>query len=622
MYQKITSLYQNLLKSLPPDPLPWSVLGFTFSLALLQLDMTVLPNLLYGMTVIMLVLYSARYKFSFSNILFFILIGALIGSATISYHNHYRISQTQLKRAIYNSEATGTITDIKDRGQKKYYYIENDAGQNIPHKVRLTFKDNANHRLWPDDVIRYKAHYYPLPKPLFEGDYDFSFFATSEGLNAIGNIKDIIHVTQPDKSFMRFIHHIRHNIETKFFAALPPEQAAIAVAMTTGNRTLITDETDMLWKDTGIYHLLSISGLHMTIIAGLIFVSIRSLLLVIPKIALKYNIKKIAAFCAIFAAYFYMLISGESVPAMRAFITVSVMLSAVLLDRQVISIRNAVIAFYIILLMNPAQLFHIGFCLSFAAVLGIIFAADIISSVRQHKYKTHYEPFSFSEKIMAFIGVNLCASYSGLPLSLYAFGKIVSVSFIANLVAVPLVSMVIMPVLILSIVLMCVNLEFLTLPIFEISLQIIEGWANILHEFDYNITHVKPPQPFHLILLYFGLYLGVILKNKGKFLCILPLFTAFILYGFYVPPDYIALNDKKSLAFLDDNNQLILLTHKQDHKPSSYLHDRISRFFGYPKDKDYYVEYCYRQKKETVFTTLKGHKIACKKYNQFDIKKE
>ena len=170
--------------------------------------------------------------------------------------------------------------------------------------------------------------------------------------------------------------------------------------MTTGNRTVISDDTDHLWKETGIYHLLSISGLHMTIIAGIIFVFIRTSLLLIPNIALKYNIKKIAAFMAILAAYFYVLISGESVPAMRAFITVSVMLCAVLLDRQVISIRNAIIAYYIILIINPAQLFHIGFCLSFAAVMGITFAAEIISSLRTYKYKTHYEPLSFSEKIL------------------------------------------------------------------------------------------------------------------------------------------------------------------------------------------------------------------------------
>ena len=126
MLNTLKSFYHTILDSLPPDPLPWSILGFTAALATLQLNITDLSVFLYIIIFCSALFYIIRDKFSFSKLLLFITMGALIGCLTLSYHNNYRISQTSLKKARYNIEATGIITDIKDRGQKMIIYRKTD----------------------------------------------------------------------------------------------------------------------------------------------------------------------------------------------------------------------------------------------------------------------------------------------------------------------------------------------------------------------------------------------------------------------------------------------------------------------------------------------------------------
>ena len=92
---------------------------------------------------------------------------------------------------------------------------------------------------------------------------------------------------------------------------------------------------------------------------------------------------------------------------------------------------------------------------------------------------------------------------------------------------------------------------------------------------------------------------------------------ALILYSAYQPKDYIFLNDQKSIAFIDQNHNLNILTHRKDHKPSSYLHERLSRFFAVPKEKNYFISYCYDYRSRKNFQMLSGKNIRCDWNNKF-----
>lgn len=133
-------------------------------------------------------------------------------------------------------------------------------------------------------------------------------------------------------------------------------------------------------RDSGLAHVLAISGLHMAIMAGIVFWLARALLALIPGLALRYPIKKWAAGIAIGAASFYLALSGASVPTVRSWIMMSIVLIAVTVDRPAITMRNVALAALIILLVAPESLFDPSFQMSFAAVIALVAVYEWLSA--------------------------------------------------------------------------------------------------------------------------------------------------------------------------------------------------------------------------------------------------
>ena len=118
------------------------------------------------------------------------------------------------------------------------------------------------------------------------------------------------------------------------------ETGAIAVSLITGERGGITEKTNDAYRDSGLVHILSISGLHMALVGGGIFWLVRALLAAIPSVALRYPVKKWAAVAALLASAFYLAISGAAPPAVRAFVMLATMMTAILLDRPALTMRS------------------------------------------------------------------------------------------------------------------------------------------------------------------------------------------------------------------------------------------------------------------------------------------
>jgi competence protein ComEC len=132
-------------------------------------------------------------------------------------------------------------------------------------------------------------------------------------------------------------------------------------------------------RDSGLAHLLAISGLHMGLVAGLLFFGIRALLALVPSLALNHPIKKWAAVAAAAGGLAYLLLVGATVPSQRAFLMVSVVLLAVLLDRSAISLRLVAWAALVILLLAPESLLSASFQMSFAAVTALVAGYEVVT---------------------------------------------------------------------------------------------------------------------------------------------------------------------------------------------------------------------------------------------------
>ena len=158
----------------------------------------------------------------------------------------------------------------------------------------------------------------PPASPALPGGFDFARSAWFQGLGGVGYARekpakaDIAQPVPFDLRWRSAIERVRQAIGARITAALPGETGAIANALVTGERGAITDATNDAFRDSGLFHILSISGLHMVIMAGAVFLSVRFLLTLWPRLALRFPIKKWAAAAAALGALGYLLISGAS----------------------------------------------------------------------------------------------------------------------------------------------------------------------------------------------------------------------------------------------------------------------------------------------------------------------
>jgi competence protein ComEC len=225
-----------------------------------------------------------------------------------------------------------------------------------------------NAQLEPGDAVRIRATLTPPPWPSLPGDYDFARAAWFQGLGAVGFATGAATKVQADAAAAPLslragavIERVRQGIGRRVVAALPGETGAIANALITGERGAITEMTNQAFRDSGLFHMLSISGLHMVIMAGAVFFVIRLSLAAIPSIALRYPIKKWAAVGAMLGALGYLLISGAAFATVRSYIMISIMFLAVLLDRPAVALRNVALAALAILVVWSESLFDPGF---------------------------------------------------------------------------------------------------------------------------------------------------------------------------------------------------------------------------------------------------------------------
>ena len=256
---------------------------------------------------------------------------------------------------------------------------------------------------------------------------------------------------------------LRAKINIRIRAVLPGETGEIAAALITGARGGITEEVNQSMRDSGLFHILSISGLHMAIMAGTVFWLVRALLAVVPSLTLRFPIKKWTAAAALIAAFFYLLLSGAAVPTVRSWIMMSIVLVAVMLDRPAITMRNVALAAFAILIVAPESLFDPSFEMSFAAVVALVALYEWMSG-RERDGLGDVSPVwrSLRKGWVLLLGAGLTtlvASTAIAPFAVYHFHRMTHYGLVANLIAAPLVSLLVMPMALISLIAMPFGLE-------------------------------------------------------------------------------------------------------------------------------------------------------------------
>ncbi len=340
--------------------------------------------------------------------------------------------------------------------------VDRLPAEKTPDRVRINWRGEA-FNVRPGDRIALRAGLSPPPEPVAPGAFDFARQLYFQRIGAVGYAVSAPRALEGGETTISA--SIRTRIETargalarRITAAAPGPGGAIVAAVVTGKREAIPEDAVDALRDSGLAHLLAISGLHMGLATGLIFFSLRAGLALIPSLALRYPIKKWAAAAALGAGLIYLLLSGGGWSARRAFIMTSVVFLAIIADRRALSLRNVAVAAAIILLTTPEALFQPGFQMSFAAVTALI-AAYEWSSARADPDRS-FSPWARVRRYG--VGVAATDTIAGLataPFGLYHFNRAAVYSLPANLAAMPLMAFWIMPAAVLGLLLSPLGLD-------------------------------------------------------------------------------------------------------------------------------------------------------------------
>ena len=356
-----------------------------------------------------------------------------------------------------------------------------------PYRVRITTAAK-NATAMTGEAVSVRATLSPPPEPVEPGGFDFGRRAWFERLGATGyatgRITPLTDAQPPpwDLRVWGAINALRGAVDARVRAVLPGETGAIAVALMTGNRGGIPQAITEAMRDSGLAHVLAISGLHMMIMAGTVFWLARALLALIPGLALRFAIKKWAAAIALLAATFYLALSGAAVPTVRAWIMMSIFLIAVMLDRPAITMRNVALAALAILVVAPESLFDPSFEMSFAAVIGLVAFYEWFAN-RKRIYLPDVSPawrgLRWSGALVFGAGLTtLIAGTAVAPFAVYHFHRMTHFGLVANMIAAPLVSLLIMPMALLSLIVMPFGLEAWPLQAMGCGIELMVGAAH------------------------------------------------------------------------------------------------------------------------------------------------
>jgi competence protein ComEC len=318
----------------------------------------------------------------------------------------------------------------------------------------------------PGAWIAARAKLSPPSRPVLPGGFDFQRLDFFRQVGAVGIATRDVRTIQPPAAARlslasevwgaawREIAAIRVDMAQRILAVLPGDTGTIAVALIAGDQYGISDATMDDMRDSGLAHLLSISGLHILLVTTILFGGFRLLFAAVGRIALYFPIKKWAAAIALIGAGFYVLLAGAPVPTLRSFIMAGIFLLGIMLDRDAISMRTVAIAAVIVLLLGPEGLTGASLQMSFAAVIALIALYEVI---RDRQASRERDPSLFGRAmryLMFTILASLVASLATAPFALYHFNRPSLYGVAANLLAVPLTSVWVMPWAVAAVMLM------------------------------------------------------------------------------------------------------------------------------------------------------------------------
>jgi competence protein ComEC len=466
-------------------------------------------------------------------------------------------------------EVTGFVESHERRSAKRWravirvHALERD-GQRLrkpPRKLRILVHGDAPPAV--GGAMKVRAMLFPPPQPMSPGGYDFGRADYFRGIGgsgyAVAKFEPVAGLEQSLALRLRTsLVRLRLEMVERIQSVLPGQTGAIAAALTVGMRGDLSGETLAAMRVSGLAHVLAISGLHMTLVAGTLYWALRWLLALFPAIALRWNIRALAAAAALGFATVYLALSGAALATQRAYLMVAVVFLAIMLNRPALSLRNVALAALAILALMPESLLDASFQMSFAATAALVAGYERLGRrlnvpANGVVARLLLLPFVFAAGTLL---TTIIASTATAPFSAYHFHNGATYAALGNLLAMPVVTLIVMPMAILALAAMPLALEGAPLQAMGFGIGLMTAIADWVASLDGAWVTIPSFPVFAFALMVAGGLWIIIWRQRARYLGLIAIALGLLATPGQPRPDVLTDREGKIVAVRGPDGQL------------------------------------------------------------------
>ena len=509
-----------------------------------------------------------------------------LGFAAAQWRTH-DVAAPVLAKELRHRAVTGDVVSVEPRDGRFRLILEVIAiagldGAATPERICISAAAGQYGGVRPGQRVSVRATLRPPPAPALPGGFDFrrkAWFQRLGGVGfATGNV--VAQATDTDRGvlagFSDLVQSARLEIAERIAAALPDVSGAVAAALMVGERGAIPDDVRDAMQQSGLAHLLAISGLHVGLVAGFVFFAIRGLLAMWPGVVLRYPVKKWAAAAALSMSAVYLLLAGSPVPTQRAFIMTGLVLLAVILDRRGISMRLVAWAATLILLIRPEAFLSVSFQMSFAAVVALVAAYEVVGDKFRRSLGNRGTGRRLALYFASILLTTIVASLATAPFAVFHFNQFATYSIVSNLIAIPIAAFWVMPLMVVALVLMPFGLEGEVMPVLGAGIDLIVGVAMQVSSWPGASLNVPAPSVLGLTLAVAGGLWLCLWQTRWRLAGVLPIVVGLLSIATSEPPNVLVSPDGKLTGILGHDGVLLV----SNGRAQSFVRDQWVRRTG------------------------------------------
>lgn len=443
------------------------------------------------------------------------------------------------------------------KNNKQQFVFEVDTINDISIKEKTLVTAPPAYNINYGDIVCLTGKISDIEEPVFPNIFNYKTYLQRENIYTKFYVNEFEYINSKPNKIKLLSLKIKQDINLKLEKYFKEPVSSVLKSMLIGDKNSIDTDTKDDFVNSGLIHILVISGLHIGFVV-LIFLFVFRLL----------NLPlKVVYFLTIPAIFFYAILTGSNPPAIRAAIMASCILLSFVLNRESLIYNSICLAALIILAYNPQCLFSASMQLSFIATIGIIYF-----------YPKLYSPFSkiknkFLKYFIGIFCVTLSVQIPLIPVLMFYFGKVSIISFVANILIIPVVGFIVALSFIFYVFTFVSNIAANVVSVF--LSQILTFVFAVIHYFanlNFSVLQTKVPHFLEIILYYLIVVFMFEYKRINKSFVIIPFFFLCM---------YIVSLPQKNFYRTFENNKNLTVHIRENKKDSLVIKEKR-------KDKFYY----------------------------------